>query len=554
MKDTKDNSIKNKTVLEKTVLFGFIVQRRQLDGSVDVSIRWLRIFAFLVISVGIGWISASSALYAHLKYNKNYETISYVDTLLFRRAKMRIQAGDQHIKKSIAEIEAGNYWDAFRLLHLGVARSPDNLEGRKLLAEFYEVGRKRPSVAIDYMLDGLERGGIEDPDYLKYLLRLLLRHQKDAKVVEIADQHLPEEPEINQINSLLAIGAATASHLRGNYDRADDYLIDYKLINSVDGLLLSSKISWDRGNRIAAITKLEQSLNRFPNSESLLIQLSNYYREIGELDKARRYAILRNVKDPLSPTPKLELLYIYNQFGDTEREQREIERMFEQFSEDNPAMLEFAKFAAVTGNIKLARRIYELALENEFDIGMFSIFLIESHLASKDYEGCLSFSEELINEQPDWLTDLWAIFNGCRAVASYAVNRTDLGEIYLQHFLDEKNNQPQTHLSIAKRFSAIERNQQARKVLTVAYRQNPTNQKILTELIKVELKLGNTENLDQLLTRLLQMRRPQKDLLVDAYHKLGSDRFIFAQNREALLLQIGAFLRENEQNLPSASL
>ena len=49
------------------------------------------------------------------------------------------------------------------------------------------------------------------------------------------------------------------------------------------------------------------------------------------------------------------------------------------------------------------------------------------------------------------------------------------------------------------------------------------------------------------------MRRPQKDLLVDAYHKLGSDRFIFAQNREALLLQIGAFLNENEQNLPSAS-
>ena len=550
----KEKSLKNKTLREQTFLFGFIVQRKQLDGSIQISVRWLRIAAFLLVSLILAWTGASSALYLYLKYNKNYEEVSFVDTFLFRRAKLRTQAGDQHIKKSIAEIEAGNYWDAFRLLHLGVARSPNNLEGRKLLAEFYEVGRNRPDPAINYMLDGLDRGGIEDPDYLKYLLRLLLRHQKDAKVVEIADQYLPEEPEINQINSLLALGAATANHLRGNYDQADDYLIAYDLINSPDGLLLSSKISWDRGDKIAAITKLEQSLNRFPNSESLLIQLSNYYREIGEFDKARRYAILRNIKDPLSVAPKLELLYIYNQSGDTEREQREIQRMFEQFSKNETAMLEFANFSAKTGNVELTRRIYELALENEFDIGRFSILLMESHLASEDYEGCLSFCEELIKEQPEWLTEHWAIFNGYRAVASFAVKRPDLGEIYLQHFLDETKNKPQAHLNVASNFSAIERNQQAHKVLTAAYKQAPTNQKILTELIKVELKLGNTENLSQLLTRLLQMRRPQKELLIDAYHKLGSDRFIFTQNRETLLLQIGAFLRESDQSLPSTSL
>lgn len=554
MKETKGKSIKKKVLREKKILFGLVIQRKQLDGNVQVSIDWLRIASVLFVLIIAAWLSVASAMYAHLKYNKDFDTVSFVDTLLLRTKKIRKQAGDRHIKKAIEEFEAANYRDAWHLLRVGVARSPGNLEGRRMLAEFYESGMKRPAVAIEYMLDGFDYGGIENLDYMKYLLRLLLRNQKDDKVQEIADKYLPEEPENNEINNLLAFGAANANYLRGNYDRADDYLISYNLINSPEGIQLSSQISWDRGNKIAAITKLEQSLNRFPNAEAILIQLSFYYREMGEVDKARRYAILRNVKDPLSPAPRLELMYIYNKSGDTEREERETQRMFEQFSDDETAMLEFGNFAAKTGNVELARRIYELAIENEFNIGAFSILLIESHIVGKDYDGCLVFCEELIKEQPKWLTDQWAIFNGYRSVAAYAANRPDLGEIYLQHFLEETTNTPQLYLNVAGHFSTVERNQQARKVIETAYRQNPVNQKILTELTRIEIKLGNTDNLSQLITRLLTMRRPDKELLVDAYRKLGSDRFIFAQNRESLLLQISAFLRENDQSLSSATL
>lgn len=124
-----------------------------------------------------------------------------------------------------------------------------------------------------------------------------------------------------------------------------------------------------------------------------------------------------------------------------------------------------------------------------------------------------------------------------------------MGEIYLQHFIDEENNPPQTYLAVSRRFIDTDRSQQARKILTAAYRRSPTNQKILSELIRIELELGHTENLNRLLNRLLLMRRPQMDLLVEAYEKLGSDRFIFTPDRESLLLQLSAILRENSQNL-----
>ena len=86
----------------------------------------------------------------------------------------------------------------------------------------------------------------------------------------------------------------------------------------------------------------------------------------------------------------------------------------------------------------------------------------------------------------------------------------------------------------------------------IAYQNAPTNQKVLSEFIRAELILGNTEQLNRLLSRLLQMRRPQMELLSEAYTKLGSDRFIFTPDRQSLLLQLSAILRENAQAVPVA--
>ncbi|MDG1300321.1 MAG: hypothetical protein P8R37_01895 [Opitutae bacterium] len=537
---------------EKPILFGFVTQIKGADGRIRIVVRWGRILSALLTLFIVGWIATAGALFCYFKYKKDFNEVTILGmlSLPFRIDEHREEMGDYHVKQGLEEVKEGNYRDALRLLRLGVARSPSNLEGRRVLAEFYELAIKRPDVAANLMLKGLDRGGIENLDYLKQTLRMLLRNQMDEQIQELCNKYLPAEPDLTDINRTLAFGGANANYLRGNYDQADDYLIAYNLLESLEGLLLSAQISWDRGNQVAAITKMEHSLRRFPNSEPLLMQLSRYHREIGEIDKARRYAILRNVKDPLSAAPRLELLYIYNKSEDFDREQRETQRMLKQFRDDEGALQALANFAADTGNIDLARRTYEEALESEFAVDAFALLLIESHLVSKDYEGALSFSEELLKERPDWLTQRWAIFNSLRAVASYGTNRPDLGEIYLQYFMEETNNPPQTYLAVARRFSNIDRAPQARKILSIAMQRIPANQKILSELIRVELKLGNTENLNRLLTRFLQMRRPQMEIIVDAYNKLGSDRFIFTPSRENLLLQLSAILRESEaQNL-----
>ena len=538
---------RNSMTREKPILLGFVVQRKGMDGRMEISVRWGRLIGTFTLLATVGWFALAGALYLHFKYNKEFDQASYAKmlTLLpFGLEAHRVEMGNYHVERGLEEIKEGNYRNALRLLRLGVSRSPANLEGRRTLAEFYEVALKRQDIATNLLLEGMELGGTQDSDYLKQTLRVLLRYQMDEAIQNLADKYLPKEPELTDINRTLAFGAANANYLRGNYDLADDYIIDYNLIESVEGILLSAQISWDRGSKIAAMTKMEYSIEKFPNSEPLLMQLSRYHRELGEIDEARRYAILRNVSDPLSAAPRLELLYIYNKSEDFEREQREAKRMLQQFRNDEPALQSLANFAADTGNIDLARRTYEEALENEFGIHSFALLLIEAHMVDEDYQGALDFCEELVKERPDWLSQSWAIFNSLRAVASYGMNRPDLGEIYLQDFVDGKNNQPQTYMAVSRRFTEIDRHQQASKILAVAYKKAPTNQKILSELIRVELYLGNTENLNRLLSRLLQMRRPEMGLLTDAYTKLGSDRFIFTPDRQSLLLQLSAILRE----------
>jgi hypothetical protein len=50
--------------------------------------------------------------------------------------------------------------------------------------------------------------------------------------------------------------------------------------------------------------------------------------------------------------------------------------------------------------------------------------------------------------------------------------------------------------------------------------------------------------MSQNLLDLLNTRRPPLELLYDAYRQLGSDRFTFVPNREILLNQIDAHIRD----------
>ncbi len=529
-----------------------MVQTRGRTGRPTLRVRWGRVGVAALLLFVTAWIGAAGVLYFFFKHKHDFAEVTFpgMVALPFRLDEHREEMGRYHVEEGLKAVSDGDLGRAIQMLRVGLLRAPDHLEGRQVLAELFEVVLRRPGPAAEALTTGLPHGGADDADYIRRTLQLLSRYQMDDEVQTIADEYLDRPGNSTELNQLLAFGAARANHFRGNYDRAEQYLRGYNLLSSVEGILTSAQISWDRGQRAAAIGRLEESLTRFGNSEAIFLQLSRYHREEGRIDTARRYAVLRNISSPLSVAPRIELLYIYHATDDEERVQRESRQILQQFRNDEDAILQLANYAADTGNYRLARRTYQLALENEFNLSSFALLLIESHLVAEDYEAAIGFTEELAVERPDWLNTRQAVFSSLRAVASYALGRDDLGQNYLQDFIRAENTRVETFLAVSRRLEQANRPREAQRVLRTAFSRNPNNQSALSELIRIELELGNANELPALLRQLIRMRRPSIDLIARAYRELGSDRFIFAEDRETLLMELSTTLREANATVP----
>ena len=139
---------------EKEILFGFAITKKIQDGSIQVSLRWGRLLICLLFMFCVSWFGVSGGLYLWFKYNKDFDTVSLsgMIALPFRIDEHRKEMGDYHVKKGLELLEDKKYSAALRLLRLGVARSPGNLEGIEVLAIFYENWIKRPDIAANILI------------------------------------------------------------------------------------------------------------------------------------------------------------------------------------------------------------------------------------------------------------------------------------------------------------------------------------------------------------------------------------------------------------------
>ena len=511
---------------ETALLFGLLVKKFTADGKPYIHFNWGRISLLFVVIIAFMWISTATLLFGFFKYVKDFDTVKFSNMMLLpiKYSEHKIEMGDRHIERGLEAINESNFTDGIRLLRLGLVRSPGNLEGRVTLAQIYEFGLKRKDIAIEMYLEGFEYDGINNKEFCFAALKSLLSHKMDNEIITIANSYLPKEFKVG--------------------DKSEDYINTFLLNESIDGIILSAKISWDRGNQFSAIKKLESALYKFPSSDQLYSQLSYFYREIDDFDSARRYAQLRNIKSPSDPIPIIDLIYLYDKYGIEDKVVDYSKQIIKNFSDNEVAIYQLANFAASTGKINIAQFCYELALEKDYELENFALTLVESHISSEDYSGAINFCEELLLENPKWLKAQWSIFSSLRALASYGLFRPELGDIYLEEFLSEPNLNTESLVAVAKRFMDTQMYRQAQKILDLAYAKDENNQRVLNSLIKVNLELGMTQDLGDQIKKLLQTRRPDKELLKNAYNRLGSDLFIFTKNRTAILMELGAILRE----------
>lgn len=537
----------NRRPTNNSLLLGFAEKVRGPSGKWQVRFRWKRIFVAMATMFVMAYLGLALALFLFFKYQRNFEDVRYKDMLVywFERDAHRERVGDYQIKLGIEFLEEGKYREAFTYLRSGVGISPRNLQGRQLLANLY-LGMRSPEEALKIMTAGAPYA-YNSAEYLNNYVQLLLQMQKDQQAIDLAETVLKTNPP-REISHIMAWAAAMAHFYRGDFDRTEDILREYNLGREIQGQLLLSRISWERGQRQNAIDRLEAALNKYPTNEPFYAQLSFYYRELGDYAKARQFAIMRSISAPLSIAPRIELLYVLNSDGQAERVKQETDAILNQFGDSDQSMSQLGTFAATQGLVELSQTIYKRAEQNRFPMGTYSLQLIESYINARDFQQAITFSEQLSKEQPGWLQQHMPIFNSLRAIAYYGAGNNNMATMYLNQFLQSPQLRIDSMVGASKHFDRLGGLNFAREILLNAYQRNTSSQVVLTNLIETELATGNAADLGQYLSKLLQMRRPSVLLLEKAYTQLASDRFLFTPNRNELLIELKSALNRSSRD------
>lgn len=522
------------------LLLGFVLRIRLSDGSYRIRFLWRRILLLVFVLCLLAWFSAAALLHAFFKYKRDFSEVAYADMLLLpiRIAEHRKKMGQYHIKKGLDFYEQKEFGDAFRLLRLGLINAPEHIEGRILVVQLYRDALRRPELAMDVAIKGLDYGGLENPDFLKFLFALMAAEKRDQQICELVEQYLPVEVEIIQVHQIMAHAAADAYYQRGHYDEAEQLIADYNLMQSIDGFLLMYRIKWARGEKLQTINNLEATLQRHPNNDVVMQFLVSIYLEEKNYARARQLILLRSLNAPTRFGPKLDLLQMAVIEGDRSEVQEQFDRLYQSYGADKTHRMRLAEFAAQQGMIEQSRNLYLQADENDVDKDFLAIYALRSYLKAGEQRRGIEFASTLTN-----LTGRVQMFlDAFLAYAYFSLKQDTLGDLHLKSFMQFSGHQATDFGQLALDLISIGRQEIALEMLKKALELDDGNQALLAEALKLELELSDLESIQARLERYLATRRPDKVLLKACYDKLVGDRFMFERNRTPLLTKLRTYL------------
>lgn len=537
-----------------SALFGLAYRCRKPDGTWIFKFRWGRICALTISFVFLAWFALSLFIYIMFRYVKEYDEMTFAKAVVmpFNRAKHNAMVGDYNIRKAKELMQAGDGLGAIKNLHAGVGRSPGNLEGKKMLAWIYSLRGQN-----DYAIQALDSGfpnARENPEYVILYVKILLEQAEDKKLVGVASKLLEMGIKNDEARLNLAMALATVYALHGSYTKSNEIMRKYGLDKSSPGLVRMAKNLWEQGHRDEAIELLKDNLPKVRDKESVYSLLMSFYNLQKDYDTARQYAVLRAIENPFSVKQKVDYLKLLSKSGEKDKAAQQIESIFEQYKNDPKSLIYIANFAAVEGNLDLMRRIYDTALQRNYPIAPFCLLYLEAMLSMGDYKKAAKFVDDIMYEKPLWAKRYDDVLNCLRTVSYYASGNTNMAEIILQEVMKRNTVPVKALVATARRLDNLGATFLAYRLLESAVNKDPRHQLALTRLVQMDIKIGNSTNLDKNILKLLQMRRPPRELIEGAQKNLGSDRFIFAKDREKIMKEIVLLVtREGGDNLITES-
>lgn len=481
---------------------------------------WRRIACALAALLLAAWLATTGGAWAFVKFQRGYSGVSYLDLALYplRAEHYRTGLGRHFLAQGSAELEKKNYLTGYRLLLAGLARVPDDIAARRLVADT-QVRFGRADLALTTLAEGATRA-TADLEYLKLLFALLLEAHEDDRALALAHTLLPATPDAALVHQFVALQAATAHFTKGDYDDAENLLHDWHLTDSLEGEILLAKCDWERGFPELALARLEHDLARFPQRDELYFSLVRLHRARGHVAEARRVAFLGHFNNPTSPGARVDLLRTYFEAEDHAAEAREVAAYLADFKSDPAALSLLALFSIDVARPALAAQVHDHAVAQEFPLDAFKLARIQAALATQDYRTASTLADRALGEKTAANPNFVSAVTGLRAVALMGLNDTFGAELMLTAFVNQAQLRATDALWLAQQLRLLGATASARAVLERASVLDPLSQSALTELIRADIESGNRPMLTQNLPKFLQLRKPSRAVLQEALLRL----------------------------------
>ncbi len=454
--------------------------------------------------------------------------------------------GEYFISVAKAALDRGDFAEFAKYIGTGASLSPRNAEAQKLCADLYfAFGR---SIDAFQILENSLDFGLNDPEIFRnYLTRCFMLDQ-DTRVINCAKKYLPNKNLSPVIREDLKLAEAQANFFRGNYNEASKLIRDYTLETNPEGFLLRCQLMYELGEKPEAIKLLNTAIKNYPGVMRLLEIKARWLKDMGNLKEARDCLDLIIISNPENFSPYIQSLHLISGPENEEKRKTEIEKIIKKYGKNEQAMLELAQYGNDNFNAKLTARLLTLAEQNRFPSRTkFALTHAECLInANKPHDAILLIDELLSQvERDQWLADTRIALDALKCIAYFGDDQPEIGLINLTRLLENRRIPPQLLIATGKKLITAKRFVEANNMLIQAHLMNENNQPLLLQIVK--LKIEHPEiagDVEVYIRRLMDTRRPPRDVLISALNCVSSDTYLFSNNREKLQLDIEKMINQ----------
>ena len=454
--------------------------------------------------------------------------------------------GEYFISVAKAALERGDFAEFAKYIGTGASLSPKNAEAQKLCADLYfAFGR---SIDAFQILENSLDYGLNDPEIFRnYLTRCFMLDQ-DSRVINTAKKYLPNKKLSPVIREDLKLAEAQANFFRGNYNEASKLIRDYTLETNPEGFLLRCQLMYELGEKPEAIKLLNTAIKNYPGVMRLLEIKARWLKDMGNLKEARDCLDLIIISNPENFSPYIQSLHLMTGPENAEKRNSEIEKIVKKYGKSEQAMLELAQYANDNFDAKLTARLLTLAEQSRFPSRTkFALTHAECLInANRPHEAILLIDELLSQiEREQWLADTRIALDALKCIAYFADDQPEIGLINLTRLLENRRVPPQLLIATGKKLIQAKRFVEANNMLIQAHLMNENNQPLLLQIVKLKIEHPEIANdVEVYIRRLMDTRRPPREVLISALNCVSSDTYLFSNNREKLQLDIEKMINQ----------